>query len=259
MTLNNDEVDSAFWIPLQFFVQNTPIELYPIDWYNNETFWYRNYTYNTTTTNSNLPVIIASEEEEEVSRTVENNNKRIKRQKRRRRRNQHQYSITGLTAHVAHQVARMAFPTKEGSEGFLLFRLIKRQRSSYWNLKYFDFSTTTTTTTTSHDSTSSTTTTTTTAVILHQYDHEWQRRRKQNAANKKNRLPLGCGGGGDSSSTSTSSSSSKSYQIVDYTDDPNYQHAFQLIALEGKIVWTLAAMDRQGKEDFQQRLNSLTT
>ena len=77
--------------------------------------------------------------------------------------------------------------------------------------------------------------------MLHQYDHEWQRQRKQNTATKKNRLLLG--GPND-------------FQMVDYNDDPDQQHAFQLISLEGKVIWTLAAMDEEGKEAFRQELVS---
>ena len=206
LTLNSSEVDSAFWIPLSFFVQNTPIELVPLSW-SNETFWYRNYTY--TTTSTNTPI----RPDEEVSVTQGNKRRRYQRKNR-------QYNITGLTAHVAHQAARMAFPQ---NSGHILFRSIKRQRSSYWIPKHFEVSFSST------------------SIMLHQYDHEWQRQRKQNTATKKNRLLLG--GPND-------------FQMVDYNDDPDQPHAFQLISLEGKVIWTLAAMDEEGKEAFRQELVS---
>jgi hypothetical protein len=60
---------------------------------------------------------------------------------------------------------------------------------------------------------------------------------EQNTANKKNRLVL-----------------DETCRMVDYTEDPNYPHAFQLIVLGGQITWTLAAMTREGKGNFRQTL-----
>jgi 8-oxo-dGTP pyrophosphatase MutT (NUDIX family) len=204
LTLNTDEVAAAFWAPLTFFIQTTPIELYPIEW-SNETFWYRNYSY-TNTCATNLSTISPISETET---TAQRRSKRRRNQPNRRQ----AYNITGLTAHVAYEVAKAAFP--ESSYGFLLFRLLPHRRTTYWAPKCFDFAST----------------------MLHQYDHAWQRQRKQNTANKKNRLVL-----------------DETCRMVDYTEDPNYPHAFQLIVLGGQITWTLAAMTREGKGNFRQTL-----
>jgi hypothetical protein len=73
--------------------------------------------------------------------------------------------------------------------------------------------------------------------MLHQYDHAWQRQQKQNTANNKNRLAL-----------------DETCRMEEYTEDPNYPHAFQLIVLDGQITWTLAAMTREEKGKFRQTL-----
>jgi hypothetical protein len=126
------------------------------------------------------------------------------------------FNITGLTAHVAYELARMVYPSSN-KNGFLLFRLLERRsKKKYWSPFYFDF----------------------VSKILHQYDHEWQRLRKTNTINRKNRLPIvGC-------------------QFVDYQEDPEYSHAFQLVALGGQITWTLAALNKNDKQAFQEMLGA---
>lgn len=201
LTLSAHEVAAAFWAPLNFFVQHTPTELFPVEW-SNETFWYRNYSYGDTLNTAILQSPALPDEESKAQRR----SKRSRSQSNRRR----TYEITGLTAHVAYEVAKLAFP----NTGFMLFRQQTNRRTPYWAPKYFDFAST----------------------MLHQYDHAWQRQRKQNTANKKNRLVI------------------QTCRMVNYTEDANYPHAFQLVALDGKIAWTLAAMTAGDKEDFRQAL-----
>lgn len=189
LTINEKEVSAAFWAPLEFFVQHTPLELYPLDW-SGETFWYRNYSYS-------LP----------KSESEKNGNKR------RRNGRPQAVNITGLTAHVAYEVAKIAHPSS--SNGFVLLRQFQRGKAKYWTPKCFVFS----------------------SCMLHQYDCGFQRDRKQNAANKKNRLAL-----------------DKTCQMVDYIQDKDYQFAFEVIVLEGKITWTLAATSKEEKEAFQSAL-----
>jgi hypothetical protein len=70
LTINPTEVDVAFWVPLEYFSKAAPVEQYDISW-SGETFVFRRYNYS----NSN---------------------------------NNQEYSVTGLTAHFAHQVAMIA-------------------------------------------------------------------------------------------------------------------------------------------------------
>mmetsp|Transcript_44222 Transcript_44222/g.106564 ORF Transcript_44222/g.106564 Transcript_44222/m.106564 type:complete len:371 (+) Transcript_44222:2062-3174(+) len=201
LKINEKEVAAAFWAPLDFFVNSTPIELYPLEW-SGETFWYRNYSYSITT-----------EPKDSTPGAGGNSN----RNKRRRNGRAQPVNITGLTAHVAYEVAKIAHPNN--SDGIVLLRQFQRGRSKYWTPQCFVFATS----------------------MLHQYDHESQRNRKQNAANKKNRLML-----------------DDSCQMVDYTEDPGYPFAFQLIVLDGKITWTLAATTKEDKDAFHKSLLQFT-
>lgn len=193
LTLNEKEVAVAFWAPLNFFVRNTPIEMYPLEW-SGETFWYRNYTYSNTISNAAVGT---------------NRNKRPRRAQA--------VNITGLTAHVLYEVAKLAFPSNSSS--FVLLRQFQRRKSKYWIPKCFDFA----------------------VPMLHQYDHEFHRHRKQNAANKKNRLMLDA-----------------SCQMTDYNEDPDHPFAFQLIALNGKIIWTLSATTQEDKGAFRKAFMQFT-
>ena len=197
LKINVSEVDAAFWAPLHFFVQNTPEQLIPFPW-KNETFWYRNYSYLNSTINHNESTSVSNSREDKQS----NNKKQKKKSKN------DSYNITGLTAHIAYELAQFTFP----SNGHTLFRLIDGRRP-YWSVFYYDFSTN----------------------VLHQYDHQWQCQRKQCTATKKNRLPLG------------------DCKMVDY-EDSEYCHAFQLIVLDGRIIWTLAALTQKDKAAFRQKL-----
>eukprot|EP00980_Cylindrotheca_fusiformis_P025218 scaffold13293_cov120-Cylindrotheca_fusiformis.AAC.2 len=201
LTLSTDEVAAAFWTPLSFFVQNTPIELYPIEW-SNETFWYRNYSYANT---SNTKILNA---EAPAGRTAPN--------KRRRKASsgRQTYNITGLTAHVAYEISKVAFP--DAMDGFMLFRQQTHRRNPFWTPKFYVFA----------------------SKMLHQYDHAWEYQRKKNCATKKNRLLL------------------ETCQMVDYKEDPDYPHGFQLIALDGEITWTMAAMTADEKVRFRQALET---
>lgn len=201
LTINEKEVAAAFWAPLDFFVKNTPIELYPLEW-SGGIFWYRNYSYS-----------IAEPNNSSTLRGAGNNNNRGN--KRRRSGRAQTVNITGLTAHIVYEVAKIAHPSSNNSGAFVLLRQFQRGKSMYWTPKCFVFATR----------------------MLHQYDHESQRHRKQNTANKKNRLML-----------------DESCQMVDYAEDPEYEFAFQLIVLEGKIEWTLAATSNEEKEAFQKTL-----
>lgn len=197
LTINETEVSAAFWAPLDFFVNNTPIELYPLEW-SGETFWYRNYSYSITESNNSTPA----------------GGNGSNRNKRRRSGRTQAVNVTGLTAHVIYEVAKIAHP-KTHSGGFVLLRQFQRGKSKYWTPKCFVFC----------------------KSMLHQYDHESQRHRKQNAANKKNRLMLDA-----------------SCRMVDYMEDPEYPFAFQLIVLDGKIAWTFAATTKEDMDAFQKAL-----
>ena len=145
LLLNEKEVSAAFWAPLDFYVKNTPIELYPLEW-SGETFWYRNYSYSITET-------------KDSTFGAGNSN-------RNKRRRAQAVNVTGLTAHIVYEVARIAHPNN--SAAFILLRQFQRGKTKYWTPKCFVFATS----------------------MLHQYDHESQRHRQHNAANKKNRLML---------------------------------------------------------------------
>lgn len=202
LTPNPMEVDSVFWAPLRFFAQTTPTELYPIEW-SDEIFWYRNYSYTTKNANEN----IINDEVQTMGVTKNKKKRRIDEPK-----GQPKYSITGLTAHVAFEVARIAFPKDD--QDFFFLRLQKRNLStSSWNPKYYHFDSST----------------------LCQFSHKWQYLHNQQTIDKKNRFQFG-----------------ESCQMVDYNDDPNYSHAFQLINSEESVVWTLAAMTQHEKLQFQQ-------
>jgi coenzyme A diphosphatase NUDT7 len=75
LNINPTEVDVAFWVPLKYFSKVAPVEQYEIPW-SGETFVFRRYHYC----------------------QDENGNSN----------NSQQYSITGLTAHIAHQVSTIA-------------------------------------------------------------------------------------------------------------------------------------------------------
>jgi len=195
LKINEKEVSAAFWAPLHFFAQQTPIELYPLEW-SGEIFWFRNYSYTLTPSNDD---------------STGGRNKR--------RRRAHGVNITGLTAHVAYEVAKIAHP-KSHTDGFVLLRQFNRGKYKYWTPKCLVFAA---------------------PSMLHQYDDGSQRDRKQNAANKKNRLML-----------------DKSCQMLDYSGDPEYEFAFQLIVLDGKITWTLAATTKEEKDAFRKTLLQFT-
>lgn len=217
--LNPAEVDAAFWLPLAFFLSE-PESKFDVEW-SGEIFTMRSYVYDD---------------------VVEGKS----------------FAITGLTAHIAHEAAMVAYvnypapasnpaqsatirsiatPSSSSSsngsnsnQGYLWRRQESSRGRAYWTRRFFVIA----------------------DQMLHQYDNADQAQRKTNSANKKNRLPLQdleihlvthkhimsaspSGGGGSSSS---------SIQKFEFT----------VQALEGKVHWHLASEAASKREEWISRL-----
>jgi coenzyme A diphosphatase NUDT7 len=213
LRLNPTEVEAAFWAPLQFFKETAPIEEYEIPW-SGETFVFRKYMFRET-----------------------NNNKEEEQQQR-------EFAITGLTAHIAHEVANLAFTTtttttttttKEEEEGdnddsdattlrgYLWRFHDDTARRSYWKRQYFVL---------------------TKDGILHQYDNEQQADRKAQTANKKNRLRMD-----DSTQVLTRQQQQDAEEEKEAAND---KHRFDIQILEGRIVWRLAAATTNERHQWKE-------
>jgi 8-oxo-dGTP pyrophosphatase MutT (NUDIX family) len=226
LTINPDEVSAAFWTPLDYFVMARPTEMYSVPW-SNDVFVYRHYDYLFSTT--------------EV-----------------------QFAITGLTAHIVHQLASMIYPewvvqhlaakcdVKAPSQstdfhGFLRRRVsrdtqTRHQEQHSWKRFYYIL------TIPENDGTA----------MLHQYESMAQAQRKQQSANKKNRLRL----------------ESKSFEVQevavhknsaekgasndkDTPQDPNKHHAFKISTCEGRIEWILAASSKHERKAWMDQLGTI--
>ena len=196
--LNSDEVEVAFFVPIEYFWTATPDEQYDIDW-SGETFVFRRYHYYC---------------QEEINK------------------NEKFFKITGLTAHIAHEVASIVHDNEiatsrctngDGPWSGYLWRLQDENisRKSYWSKKYFVLS----------------------GSALHQYDDKKQANRKSQTANKKNRLHMG-----------------DDVQVFDLevpstpANRNDEKHAFRLEVLDGQIVWKLAAHTPIEKQQWKERL-----
>jgi hypothetical protein len=185
--LNSDEVEVAFFVPLEYFWKTTPAEQYDIEW-SGETFVFRRYQY--------------QEENERV------------------------FKITGLTAHIAHEVATIAYnenviisstgtTTKDDAWSGYLWRMQDENTSKpYWSQRYFVLSGST----------------------LHQYDTEQHADRKSQTANKKHRLHV------------------DDVQVINLESTDDQKHAFRLEVLDGRITWKLAATTPNERQQWKERL-----
>jgi hypothetical protein len=83
---------------------------------------------------------------------------------------------------------------------------------------------------------------------FHQCDNAEQADRKSLSANKKHRLSI-----------------EADIQVENYdhcnhgTNNTDDKHAFQILALEGRIVWKLAAKTLEEKEEWKQRILQATS
>lgn len=217
--VNRDEVDQAFSVPLAFFLED-PESIYEVKW-SRETFYMRTYDYY----------------DKDSNRT---------------------YYVTGLTAHIAHEVASIAFEkpsvdrdgklkrTRATQEedmknehndnnslsGYLWKQELSSRGRPYWTKRYF---------VRSGDATS-------TALFLHQYDSEKHAQRKAQTATKKNRLPLKDCQVVDSSSLMDASSNAL---------DGQSKYEFVLRALGGRIQWHLAAITREDRDQWIKVINTV--
>lgn len=190
--VNPSEVQHSFWAPLSFFLDAKPEEEYDIPW-QGEVFVFRNYMFELGDTGS-IP-------------------------------------ITGLTAHIARQVAEIGLaPTSETSS---LVRTSTKEfhgvlwrkqegtgtsKASSWVRRYFLLSN----------------------GVLHQYDNRQSAERKSRSASKKNRLRL---------------QSDTSVQMVDL--DPcteSGRFPFEVSVLEARIVWTVAAASEEERSHWKRRI-----
>jgi 8-oxo-dGTP pyrophosphatase MutT (NUDIX family) len=188
--INRDEVDSAFVVPLSRFLEE-PVSIFDVEW-SGEIFSLRTYVH--------------SDENGET------------------------YSITGLTAHIAHEAAKVSYgpayndnstrvprgdanteARKQGTlSGYLWKREVSSRGRSYWTRRFFVVSG---------------------RKLLHHYDNEQQAERKSHSANKKHRLPLDdC----RVQTTETASGSVKFEFVVD--------------ALLGRVEWHLASESHEDRE-----------
>jgi coenzyme A diphosphatase NUDT7 len=195
-TVNASEVQAVFSVPLELFVK-PPITNYKVKW-SGEDFCLREYQF-------------TPKDSQETVR------------------------ITGLTAHIAYEVAQIAlvrdkqsllasWDTKSILDAMYLLKagyLWKQEVSSrgrpYWNRRYFVLS----------------------SNILHHYDND--KSRKQNSANKKHRLAL---------------NDLKQTQLV--LSDVN-KYAWKIETFGGRMVWHLASDDSSNRDEWISILHKATT
>ncbi len=152
----------------------------------------------------------------------------------------HQIPITGLTAHVAQEVATIAFSAATTNlinntmvqncqeyQGLLWRRQdpTNEQKTPTWSQRYFIL-------TKSSSNCSS---------MLHQYDNRQMAERKSQSALKKNRLKL-----------------DDSIHVQDMEDEDNNVHAFSISILQGRIVWYLASSSPQERSHWKRWLLECT-
>lgn len=181
LVLSDDEVEAAFVVPLSYFVKEANCSSkHEIDWAG-ETFTMRTFFY------------------QDKSQT---------------------FKIWGLTAAIAHEVARLAAGNVESVLHGYLFRCELGGSMSpkpVWRRYFFVLGIS--------------------GEMLHQYDNELQASRKACAATKKNRLPLtGC-------------------NVCLHTDSNNSnRYGFILNVLGGQLSWNLAAENAEDREKWMAAL-----
>jgi 8-oxo-dGTP pyrophosphatase MutT (NUDIX family) len=209
--INPSEVEHSFWVPLRYFCTATPDQEYEIPW-QGEIFVFRKYMF---------PL--------DGGRLI---------------------PITGLTAHVAKQVADIAFPddAMQSSDTTSVMAAIStapqvEHRGMLWRQqdddKYM-----------SNTTRSAVVGTTTwrwvkryfvlSGGMLHQYDHQHGAERKSHTATKKNRLRLR-----NDKSVRISSTAPEDDIVATHFEGETERFPFQVTAAEGRIVWTLAASSDQ--------------
>ena len=191
--INPDEVETAFHVPLDFFLTE-PESMYEVQW-SGEMFYMRTYVYHD-------------------------------------KQHEQYFSITGLTAHIAHQVATIAHgvttneprtfsstlqthnDTKAFS-GYLWKRETSSRGRSYWTKRYFVCN----------------------GHTLHHYDNELAAHRKSQSANKKHRLIL---------------ENCKITRTSEINNGDKYE--FVLDAAGGRIQWHLASATSEDRETWVRAL-----
>lgn len=134
------------------------------------------------------------------------------------------FAITGLTAHLAHEVASVAYPSSINLSGTLWRRETSSPGRQLWVQRYFVLSR-------AHA-----------PLMLHQYDSAEQAQRKAHTASKKNRLPLqGCSVSCEGDSVGV---------------DGENKYEFLISALEGRIEWCLASPTAEIRSNWMRVLQT---
>ena len=210
--LNTDEVDVLYSVPLSFFLTD-PESMFEVEW-SGEIFAMRTYVYY----------------DEDAGRS---------------------FSITGLTAYIAHEIAVVAYGSRhdeahqipkalavrENSDGngyqSISGHLWRRESSSYgrmyWTRRFFVCS--------------GGSADTGQASLLHQYDTEHLASRKSQTASKKNRFPLQ-----NCRITLIHDASVTGVGTV------GRKFEFALDALGGRIMWHLATTTQEERENWMRIL-----
>ena len=249
LVINQDEVDEVFVIPLSYFLQ-PPDDQYDIDW-RGETFVYRKYIYKYTKESDETGGI---ESRTAIPSTFE---------------------ITGLTAHMSYEVAKIALrrvgppsasalsatstntsnlttPKSERTpcsiKGYL-WRLEEvspsaartaNRKAAYWRKGYF---------VTVHNATS---------IMLHQYDSIEQATMKSSCANKKHRLPLhDCQLTTIEATNCDKEGKGVTGHRTSTREDNKYE--FQIAVLGGRLKWNLAASSDQERRRWIGYFQSTAT
>jgi 8-oxo-dGTP pyrophosphatase MutT (NUDIX family) len=96
LALNGDEVEAAFWTPLSYFVTAEPTECYEVEW-SNDVFVYRHFDYTAPSAERVVWSIPRQPQEEKLQRG------------RMKKIPTTTFPITGLTAHIVHQLASIVY------------------------------------------------------------------------------------------------------------------------------------------------------
>jgi 8-oxo-dGTP pyrophosphatase MutT (NUDIX family) len=257
LTINRDEVQAAFFTPLRYFVETTPTEIYEVPW-SKSVFVYRHYDYSF------------------------------------RYETQHQtFAITGLTAHIVHQVAsimysdddhhphppqnanhvssgttttttmiHLASPTSNIStvvvaaefHGFLQRKLMRASSATYTPKNKWWWS--------KHYYVLVNNNSHESISVLHQYDSPGQAQRKRHTANKKNRLRLE---GMDSDKFLAVREVEPDDDDDDEDNNNNRKEGvpkkcrvfpFEISTFEGRVKWQLAASSEEERRIWIDRIRS---
>jgi 8-oxo-dGTP pyrophosphatase MutT (NUDIX family) len=228
LVLNTDEVAAAFWTPLQYFVDATPVEKYSVPW-SNDVFVYRHYNYSFESTKET-------------------------------------FAITGLTADVVHRFASIVYPQPETAtiesdgaakqsgtskmrrltgmdtrptefHGYLrrkTSRESRRNTTFWWTENYYILSI---------PLLNSNENGTIGVPMLHEYSSPDQAMRKLKTANKKNRLRLERNSFVvkvvDLKEVAVSCDGGKADAINKEISESHYP--FEILTCDGRVQWVLSA------------------